>query len=88
MKRRSRRKLSLKRKSTQGNTMELRPVLKEIKNQVKEKPDTKGNKNKKNGDLRKRTHTDNLPFCAKELKKSLSSEGNHQKEELDKNAFE
>lgn len=56
--------------------MELKPVFKEIK----EKPNAKWNK--ESSDLRARPHSAKLPTCEKELKKGLSSEGNHQQQKL------
>ena len=54
--------------------LEPSPVLKEIKIFI-EKPVAKWNK--ESGDLRTRPYPTKLPTFEKELRKSLSTEGNH-----------
>ena len=52
----------------------------------KEKPDAKWNKG--SNDLTARPHTAKFLTCHKELKKSLSSEGNHQQQKADADVIE
>ena len=71
---RSTRRCNGARTSAQGNKM------------FKEKSSAKWNKG--SGDLRTIPHSANLPILEKELRKSLSSEEDHQNQKADENVLE